>query len=71
MKTFLRRTAGLLIAATSGPFLLEGGLSRYSYQGILKGHNYWMLIPAFGLLAVGVLVYGPRKRATGAVRTRR
>jgi len=62
MMRWLRRVAGLLIMACAGPFLIEGGVSRYSYQGILTHHNYWMLIPAGALLFTGALVFGPKKR---------
>jgi hypothetical protein len=62
MKTFLRKAAGLLLMAVSGPFLIQGGLSRYSYQGILKDPNYWMLLPAGILLLAGLIVFAPRKR---------
>ena len=62
MKRFARKALGLVIMAASGPFFIEGGVSRYSYQKILTHPNYWMLIPGGALLLVGALVFGPKQR---------
>ena len=62
MKLVLRRVLGLMIMAASGPFFIEGGVSRYSYQRILTHPNYWMLIPGGVLLLTGGVIFGQKKR---------
>lgn len=57
--TIIRIAAGLVIALTAMPFLIQGGLSRYAKYGI-PAHADWRYIAiGLGMVALGTFLIRP------------